>query len=117
MLFAATAILKRPLIERLAAEFCPLDVELMAKPFMRQFFLRLSVLWCAVMTLNAGLVLFLLVESSLRAFLVERTIVSYSLTLLGVLVSVIWFVKAMKRAGIAVHFGRHRVVAAQAEAA
>jgi len=113
LLFAASALVRRPLTERLAAEFCPLDVELMARPFMRRFFLRISLLWGAVMTVNAGLVLFLLVESSLRAFVVERTIVSYSLTLAGVLVSTAWFVRSMKGAGIAVHFGKHRVVAAE----
>ncbi len=113
LLFAASAVIRRPLTERLAAEFCPLDVELMARPFMRRFFLRISLLWGAVMTVNAGVVLFLLVESSLRAFVVERTIVSYSLTLAGVLVSTAWFVRSMKGAGIAVHFGKHRLVAAE----
>lgn len=117
LLFAASALVRRPLIERLASEFCPLDGELMARPFMRRFFLQLSLLWGAVMTVNAGLVLFLLVESSLRAFVVERTIVSYTLTFAGILVSTAWFVRSMKGAGIAVHFGKRRVVAAERAAA
>jgi intracellular septation protein A len=116
LLFAGSALVKRPLIERLATEFCPLDVELMARPCMRRFFLRLSALWCAVMTVNAGLALYFLVESSLRAFLVERAVTSYTLTTVGILVSTGWFVLSMKKAGIAVRFRRHQVVAAGAVA-
>jgi len=110
LLFAGTALAKRPLIERLAYEFCPLDVEVMSKPFIRQFFLRLSVLWSVVMTVNAGLVLTLLLESSLRAFVVERTVVSYGLTIGGIVLSTIWFVRVMRRAGIPVRFGGGRRV-------
>ncbi|HEX4217406.1 MAG TPA: VC0807 family protein [Acidimicrobiales bacterium] len=116
LLFAGSAIAKRPLIERLAYEFCPLDVEVMSKPFIRSFFLRLSVLWSVVMTVNAGLVLGLLLESSLRAFVVERTVVSYGLTTGGILLSTIWFVRVMRRAGIPVRFGRRRVIATDAAA-
>jgi hypothetical protein len=117
LLFAGTAIAKRPLIERLAHEFCPLDVEVMSKPFIRQFFLRLSVLWSLVMTVNAGLVLTLLLESSLRAFVVERTVVSYGLTIGGIVLSTVWFVRVMRRAGIPVRFGGgRRVISADAAA-
>jgi intracellular septation protein A len=105
MLFAGTAIARRPIIERLARDFCPLDVDLMAKPHVRRFFLRLSVLWCAVMTTNAALVLGLLLESSLKAFIIERTFVSYGLTVGGIVVSTAWFVSVMKRAGVTVRFG------------
>lgn len=108
LLFAGSALVKRPIIERLATEFCPLDGEIMARPCIRRFFLRLSVLWCAVMTVNAGLAFYFLVETSLRAFLVERTVVSYTLTLGGVLVSTGWFVASMRKSGIAVRFGRPR---------
>lgn len=113
LLFAGSALVKRPIIERLATEFCPLDGEVMARPCMRRFFLRLSVLWCAVMTLNAGLALYFLVESSLRAFVVERAIVSYSLTFAGIVASTAWFVLAMRKAGIAVRFHRPRAGAAE----
>jgi hypothetical protein len=111
VLFAATAIARRPLIERLAHDFCPLDLELMSQSFIRQFFLKLSVLWCVVMTVNAGLGMFLLLESSLRAFVVERTVVSYGLTTFGIVLSTAWFVRVMRNAGITVRFGSRGRVA------
>lgn len=105
LLFAGTALVKRPLIERLAHEFCPLDPVVMSRPLIRKFFLRLSVLWFAVMTVNAGTVLWLLLESSVRAFVVERTVVNTSLTVGAIVLSSTWFLRVMKAAGISVRFG------------
>src|SRR5579872_5237595 len=48
ILFLASVVMRRPLAEKLANDFCPLDPEVMARPFLRKFFLRISLLWCAV---------------------------------------------------------------------
>ncbi|MHB8682594.1 MAG: VC0807 family protein [Acidimicrobiales bacterium] len=104
VIFLVTAVLGRPLVERLAHDFCPLDPELTSRPFLRRFFVRVSLLWCIVLTTNAGFVLWLLLRSSLQAFVLERTVVSTVLTAGGIALSVIWFVRAMKEHGIAVRF-------------
>ncbi|HXW36002.1 MAG TPA: VC0807 family protein [Acidimicrobiales bacterium] len=104
VLFGASALLGRPIIERLAHDFCPLDPEVMARPFVRRFFLRLSVLWSIVLLTNAGFVLWLLFESSLKAFVVERAVVSYVLTGGGIVLSTLWFVRTMRGAGISVRW-------------
>jgi hypothetical protein len=116
LLFAGSALFNRPIVERFVTDVCPLDGGLMARPCMRRFFLRLSGLWCAVMTVNAGLALYFLVETSLRAFLVERAVVCYTLTLGGVIVSIGWFVSSMRNEGIAVRFRRHRGVTVESAA-
>ncbi|MDE3087521.1 MAG: hypothetical protein KGJ77_12265, partial [Acidobacteriota bacterium] len=103
-LFLVTAIAGKPLVERLAHDFCPLDPELMKHEFLRRFFLRISLLWAVVLTTQAGFVLLLLLRTSLRAFVVERTVVSTVLIGGGVLLSVIWFVRVMREHGIAVRF-------------
>ncbi|MHB8593855.1 MAG: VC0807 family protein, partial [Acidimicrobiales bacterium] len=104
LVFLATAMAGRPLIQRLAHDFCPIDPELLARPFLRKFFLRLSLLWCAVLTTNAGCVLWLLLRSSVRSFVLERTVVSLVLTAGGIVVSSLWFIRAMREHGIAVCF-------------
>ncbi|HUY62962.1 MAG TPA: VC0807 family protein [Acidimicrobiales bacterium] len=104
MAFLVTAVAGRPLIERLAHDFCPFDPELLARPFLRRFFMRISLLWCVVLTTNAACVLWLLLRTSVQAFVVERTVVSLILTAGGIALSIIWFIRAMKEHGIAVRF-------------
>jgi hypothetical protein len=105
VVFLGSAAIRRPVIERLANDFCPLDPKMMARPPVRRFFLQISVLWAAVLLANAGVVLWLLLTSSLRAFVLERTVFSWSLTIVAIAVSVLWFVRTMRRTGIHVRFG------------
>lgn len=104
ILFLGSVLLRRPLAEKLAHDFCPLDPDMMSRPFLRKFFLRISLLWCAVLAFNAGFVMWLLVESSLKAFVVERTVVSIVLTGGGIVLSTLWFLRVMRGAGIAVRW-------------
>src|SRR5437868_2253571 len=45
----------RPLAERLAQDFCPLDPALLRQPWVRKSFLRVSLLWTSVFLSNATL--------------------------------------------------------------
>jgi uncharacterized membrane protein len=105
LLFFGTAIAGRPLVERLAHDFCPFDEELTSQPVVRQFFLRVSYLWAVVLLVNSGFVLWLLIASSLHAFVIERTLVTWVLMGGGIVVSTVWFVRTMRNGGITVKFG------------
>jgi hypothetical protein len=105
LLFFVTALTGRPLVERLAHDFCPLDDRLMDRPVIRRFFLRVSFLWSVVLLANSGFVLWLLVTSSLHAFVIERTLVTWVSMGTGIAISTWWFVRAMRRADITVRFG------------
>jgi hypothetical protein len=106
VLFLVSVISRRPLAERLANDFCPLDPDMMSRPFLRRFFLRLSLLWFAVLAVNAGFVMWLLVEVSLRSFVIERMLFSTLLTCAGIVFSTLWFLRVMRGAGIAVRWNR-----------
>jgi hypothetical protein len=106
MLFFASAIAGRPFTQRLARDFCPLDPEMMKSPFVKTFFVRISVLWGAVLAVNAGFVMWLLFTSSLKVFVVERTLTTWVLTIGGIALSVFWFVRSMHRQGVSVRCGR-----------
>ena len=80
----ASAALGRPFTQRFAHDFCPIDPELLARPLVRRFFIRISLLWATVLLLNAGIVLWLLLSSSLHAFVLERSAVTYGLTALAI---------------------------------
>ncbi len=104
VLFLVTAVARRPIIEKLARDFCPLDPEMFARPFVRRFFLRLSLLWFVVLATQAGFVMWLLLASSVRTFVVERSLVSAVLTVGGIVLSTLWFVRVMRGAGLTVRF-------------
>jgi hypothetical protein len=100
-----SAVIGRPFTQRFAGDFCPMDPELLARPRVHRFFVRISVLWATVLLLNAGFVFWLLVTSSLRAFVLERAGVTYSLTAFAIYLSIRQFVVMMRGDGITVQWG------------
>ena len=100
-----SAIIGRPFTQRFAGDFCPMDPDLLARPLVQRFFVRISVLWATVLLLNAGFVLWLLVTSSLHAFVLERAAVTYTLTACAIYLSIRQFVKMMRGDGITVQWG------------
>jgi hypothetical protein len=82
-----------------------MDPELLARPLVHRFFVRISVLWATVLLLNAGFVLWLLVTSSLHAFVLERAAVTYTMTACAIYLSIRQFVVMMRGDGITVQWG------------
>jgi hypothetical protein len=103
-----SAALGRPLTQRFVHDFCPIDPELLARPRVRQFFVRISLLWATVLIVNAGITLWLLLSSSLRTFVLERTAATWGLTALAIFLSITWFVASMRKDGITVEWYRYR---------
>jgi hypothetical protein len=99
-----SAVLGRPFTQRFAHDFCPMDPAIMRRPLVRQFFIRISVLWATVLMLNAGLVFWLLLSSSLRSFVLERSAVTYGLTAIAIFFSITGFMAMMRRDGITVEW-------------
>lgn len=106
-----SALLGRPFTQRFTHDFCPLTPELLARPTVHRFFVRVSFLWATVLFLNGAVVLFLLLTESVGAFAVERSGISVSLTAVAIALSVIWFARSMRRDGVTVHFGRPKRLA------
>ncbi len=103
-----SAMVGRPFTQRFAHDFCPMDPAIMKRPLVRRFFIRISVLWATVLMLNAGLVFWLLVSSSLRSFVVERSVVTYGLTAIAIFISISGFMAMMRRDGITVQWANNR---------
>ena len=103
-----SAIVGRPFTQRFAHDFCPMDPAIMRRPLVRRFFIRISVLWATVMMLNAGLVFWLLISSSLRSFVLERSLVTYGLTAIAIFISVTGFMAMMRHDGITVQWANNR---------
>jgi uncharacterized membrane protein len=105
LIFAGSALVRRPVVERMARELCPLEPELFRRPAVRRFFVQISLLWAAVLLSNAAITIWLLVSTSLRSFVLERAVVSYGLTGTAIVVSTLWFHRSMRRDGVKVSWG------------
>jgi hypothetical protein len=99
-----SAVVGRPFTQRFAHDFCPMDATIMKRPLVRRFFIRISFLWASVLMLNAGLVFWLLVSSSLRTFVLERSLVTYGLTSVAIFISITAFMAMMRNDGITVQW-------------
>lgn len=99
-----SALLGRPFTQRFAHDFCPMDPAIMRRPLVRRFFIRISVLWASILLLNAGVVFWLLVSSSLRSFVLERSVVTYGLTAIAIFFSITGFMTMMRRDGVTVEW-------------
>jgi hypothetical protein len=106
LVLIASAFVGRPFTERFAHDFCPIGPDLLARPSVRRFFVRVSILWATALLVNAGIVLWLLVSSSLRTFVVERTAITWGVTGIAIYLSITWFLAAMRRDGITVEWAR-----------
>lgn len=101
-----SAVVGRPFTQRFAHDFCPMDPAIMRRPLVRRFFIRISVLWATVLMLNAGIVFWLLISSSLRSFVLERSAVTYGLTAIAIFFSISGFLAMMRHDGITVEWAK-----------
>jgi hypothetical protein len=79
--FSVSALVKRPVLDRLAHEFCPFPAELSARLRQRHFFGWLSVVWSSAYVLDAAVTLWLLTNSSVSDFVLLKSVLSPLLTL------------------------------------
>jgi hypothetical protein len=73
MAFLASVPLRRPLAAKVANDLVPLPAAFLAHRQVHRFFLRVSLLWSLVFTLNTALSVWLLFRHSIAAYLWIRT--------------------------------------------
>jgi hypothetical protein len=90
----------RPIAQRLAADFCPFPDGMLARPPVRRFFARLTLLWAFVQLGNAAVTLWLLLTRSIESYLMMKTVSSLAITGAAIAVSTVWFKVSMRRHGV-----------------
>ena len=103
-LLVLTALAGRPFTQRFTHDFCPLTPELLTRPSVHRFFIRVSFLWAITMFLNGAIVFGLLVTASTRSFPLERSGATLSVTAAAIFFSIRWFARSMRRDGVTVRF-------------
>jgi hypothetical protein len=102
--FAGTAVAGRPMLERLAHEFCPIAPELSQHLRSAQFFGWLSLVWAATYGLNAAGTVWLLTTSSLHGFILIKAFAGPVLTLTAALISFALFRGTVRKRNVRIRW-------------
>lgn len=82
--FAGSLFVGRPLIFRLAGDFCPMGPDVQERPAVERLFRQLTAIWALVYLISAGVTLTLLLTTPLGVFVAAKTLGSLGLTLAAV---------------------------------
>jgi hypothetical protein len=89
--------LRRPLVARLASEFCPVDPETADRPAVIRLFRGLTVLWAGVSLATAATTMALLLWLPLATFVAAKVISGLLITCSGIALTVSWSLRTAKR--------------------
>ena len=104
-LFLLSVPFGRPLAARLAGEFCAFPSGLVGHHRLRGFFRRVSLLWAFVFCANGAVTIWMLIRVPLTEFLFLSFSSSTGLVIAGVALSLWWFRRSLRRAGVRLHLG------------
>ena len=90
----------RPLVARLAPDFCPLAAEITARPRICRLFKSLTLMWGLVILTKGSVTLWLLVSLSTVDFVLIKSGTIIALTAAAVVATVLWSVVVCRREGL-----------------
>jgi hypothetical protein len=96
-LFVGSVLVGRPLVARVAHDFCPLAPEVAARPAVTRLFAGLTLLWGAAQLLNAGATLGMLLSLPTTVFVVAKPVASLLISAVAVTVTVWWALRTAHR--------------------
>jgi hypothetical protein len=83
----------RPIIARLAEDFCPLSPEIASRSSIERLFSRLTMLWAGVHLFSAATTFALLMSVSTATFVLLKTVVSLGITCSAIVLTVSWAIR------------------------
>jgi hypothetical protein len=88
--FLGSVAFGRPLVARIAHDFCPIAPEVASRPAVRRLFIGLTVLWAVVQLCTAGATLGLLLSMPTTLFVVLKPAASLAISAAAIAVTVCW---------------------------
>ncbi len=105
IVFARTAPTGRPLVAQLAAEVVALRRPSAAHPGLDNFFRTVTWLWAGIFAASAIGLAVLLAAVPAPVFLLFTTVVTVAGVAAGTLLSILWFIRMLRRCDLRVRFG------------
>ncbi|NRQ49184.1 VC0807 family protein [Aeromicrobium stalagmiti] len=100
LLFLGSLWSARPLVARLAPDFCPMDSELAAHPEIRRLLHRLTLMWGLVILVKGSVTLWLLLSLSTVDFVLVKSGAIMTLTVTAVAATIVWATAVGRREGL-----------------
>jgi hypothetical protein len=98
--FLASLRTDRPMVARLAQDFCPLTSDITDRVGVKAHFRRLTVMWSAVNVVNGMLTLWLLLALQSSSFLAMKTVTVAGVTWTAVVVTVVASLRVCRTEGL-----------------
>ena len=95
--FLVSVLVGKPVIARVAHDFCPITPEVAARPAVIRLFAGLTVLWAGVHLLTAAATLGLLVSLPVPIFVLLKTVSGLGITCAAIVVTVSWALRTARR--------------------
>jgi hypothetical protein len=96
-LFLGSVLIGRPVISRLAHDFCPIGDEVADRPAVVRLFVGLTILWAGVHLLTAATTFGMLVTLPVPTFIVLKTLTSFGITIAAIVLTVTWSIRIARR--------------------
>jgi hypothetical protein len=106
-LFLGSVLVGRPLISRLAHDFCPIAPEVLDRPAVVDLFVGLTILWAGVHMLTAASTFGMLLSMPVATFVLVKTVTSMGITAVAIVLTVTWSIRVARRENLV--FGRAAV--------
>ncbi len=94
--FLGSLVFGRPIIGRLAGDFCPLTPEIANRPAVVRLFTGLTLLWAGVHLLTAATTFGLLVSLPTTTFVALKSIVCLAITIAAIVLTVSWSIRTAR---------------------
>lgn len=95
----------RPFIAKLADDFCAFPTAFSEHPKIVRFFRRVSLLWALVFITNGVTTLYILAKETVGDFLMVSTAGTWSVIGVAIVVSLLWFRRALRGEGMVLRMG------------
>jgi hypothetical protein len=94
--FLGSVVIGRPVIARLAHDFCPIAPELATRPAVIRLFAGLTLLWAGVHLVTAATTLGMLVSMPVAMFVAFKTIACLGITVSAIVLTVSWALRIVR---------------------
>jgi hypothetical protein len=94
--FLGSLCIGRPIIGKLAHDFCPLSPDIACRPSIKRLFGKLTLLWAGVHLLSAAATFTLLVSVSTPTFVLTKTLLSLGITCTAIVLTVSWAIQTAR---------------------
>ena len=100
LVFLGSVVIGRPIIARLAHDFCPIHPDVAARQPVMQLFAGLTVLWAFVHFVIGGATFAMLVTLPVAEFVALKTATSFSVSAAAIVVTVVWALRTARNEGL-----------------